>query len=137
METGFLFEFALSNTSKPIHRDAPIDSGTLNITLFTPSSYHRRASQTLTKMSNNEKTMSSRARSHNESNVEATSPVVTEERLPRRGNAGIEPGIRNEKSTWWLQFLASATLTAFLMFLYDKFVGLPRRSCPPCEARGY
>ena len=48
----------------------------------------------------------------------------------------VATGLRSERSTWWLQFLASAALTTLIMFLYDKFIGLPRRACPPCEAQG-
>ena len=87
------------------------------------------------KMSSNKNYKLAKPGSRNEHNVDCTMQLSAKDEEHRMGHDVVVIGLRSAMLTYWLKFLGGALMGLLVAFLCDKFVGLPRRPCPPCEAR--
>lgn len=39
---------------------------------------------------------------------------------------------RSARSTYWLKFAVGGLVGLLIALLYDRYIGLPQRPCPPC-----
>ena len=39
---------------------------------------------------------------------------------------------RSARSMYWLKFAVGGLVGLLIALLYDRYIGLPRRPCPPC-----
>ena len=61
----------------------------------------------------------------------AKSPATEEERHDPRHDIDANSA-QNARLTYWLKFGVGGLAGLLVALLYDRYVGIPRRPCPPC-----